>query len=271
MEYINCGNISLPLLGLGTYSIKGEELRDVVSRALDLGYSLFDTAIKYGNEKDLGVAVSGHKVVVQSKVASSYLLGNLRYLRLNGKSFISAYRSSKLSVGHEQLRVFLLHNPFVGCEKYYLKLAKECEDIAYGICNYSIAELSSLIEKTGIKPKIVQAEIHPYHSNKLLIAYCKDNGIVIEARSPFAHGDVMNEWESDYFLQNMAQKYKKTIPQIILRWITQQDIIAIVRSRDLKHLEENINIFDFTLSVEEMDYIDSMNRDVSFGAVSRKA
>ncbi len=114
-----------------------------------------------------------------------------------------------------------------------------------------------------------QIEIHPYHSSKELISFCQDNGIIVEARSPFAHGDALKDWGSDRILQNLSTEYQKTVPQIILRWITQQKVVVLPRSTTQKHIKDNINIFDFKMTESQLLMIDKLNRNQSFGIISK--
>lgn len=117
-------------------------------------------------------------------------------------------------------------------------------------------------------PDVVQVEIHPYFSNKSLIEFCHLHNIVIEARSPFAHGDAMNDWLNEPILQNIAIAHQSTIYQVILRWITQQNVIGLPRTSNIEHLKENMNSFDIILSEDEIRAIDSLNKNRSYGYVS---
>lgn len=273
MDYISNDTIKMPLLGLGTYTMHGDQLKDAVAIALQLGYSLFDTATKYCNEEDLGVAVKGApNIILQSKVHDSQLRGNLRYLRLNKKNVKKSFYISKDKL-EQAPSVYFLHSPFDGYERHYSELGRLRERgkvKAIGICNVEVDQLKNLIKTTGVKPDVVQAEIHPYHSNKQLINYCKAQDILVEARSPLAHGDVIQEWLSNDIMKRVAASYNKTVVQVVLRWITQQGVVAIVRSKNRRHLKDNINIFDFDLAQRDMDDIDMMNKNLSFGFVSSK-
>ena len=250
----------------------GEQLKNSVCEALKMGYVLFDTATKYANEKDLGKVLDGIEVIIQSKIHAAQLLGNIRYLWLNRKSIKKTFELSTGRLGTTP-SVYLLHSPFSGYEKYFGELASLRGNgivKAFGVCNVSLCQLKKLIDYTCQKPDIVQVEVHPYNSNKELIEYCKEQGIIVEARSPLAHGDIIQEWLSNTVLQDISSKYGKSIPQVILRWITQQNVVAIVRTVNLEHLKEDINIFDFSMTEEDIGKIDSLNRNQSFGFISSK-
>lgn len=271
MEYIDNGIIKLPILGLGTFTMHGEQLRSVVNEAVRLGYKLFDTATKYENEADLGVVLNrGIDHIIQSKVHATQLLGNMRFLRLNKKSI-----KKSILLSRDRLNtipdIYLLHSPFNGYENHLIDLysiRERGELKAMGICNITLTELRELINKTGIKPDIIQVEIHPFFNNRELVDYCNDKGIIVEARSPLAHGDALQEWQSNKVLQSISSNYGISIPQVILRWIIQQNVSVIVRTINSQHLKENIDIFNFSLTDKEMSFISSLNKNLSYGYIS---
>lgn len=273
MEYINNNQIQLPLIGLGTFSMHGEQLFNIISNAIQLGYSLFDTAVKYANEEDLGAVLKDtNNVLLQSKVHDIQLLGNLKYLRLNKKSVKKSYSLTTSRLGFAP-DIYFLHSTFKGYEHSFEKLVslrKKNIIKIIGICNISLDELKKLVKDTGLKPDIIQVEIHPYYNNRKILDYCKEQNIIVEARSPLAHGDVLHEWQSNTILQKIAFQHSKSVPQVILRWITQQNIIAITRTIDYNHLKDNINIFDFKLTEQNINDINSLNKDLSFGFISSK-
>ena len=110
-------------------------------------------------------------------------------------------------------------------------------------------------------------ELHPYHSSKALVEFCKENDIKLIARSPFAHGEILPLLSTDRDITSIANEHNKSVPQVILRWIIQQGVIALPRTKNKSHLQENINVFDFELTSSEMHVIDMKNKDLSFGAV----
>lgn len=278
MDYINVQNTQLPLVGLGTFSLKTDLMGNVFATAIENGCCLIDTAQRYGNEKDIQLAlgtigVPRDKVILETKVSGDLLLGNLRYLRLNKKSIKSTYRESCQNLGTSFLDIYLIHAPYNGFEKHYcnlIKLQEETDIKLIGICNVTIDHLKQLKTKTGAFPQLVQIEMHPYYTNKDLLLFCKDNGIAVESRSPFVHGDAFDEWNKEPILLSLSNKYNKTIPQIILRWVTQQDVIALPRSNNAEHIQENCNIFDFVLEESEIEQIDKMNKNKSFGCKPSK-
>lgn len=278
MDYINVHNVNLPLVGLGTFLIRPESMRFAIKTALDNGCCLIDTAQRYGNEKDIRATLAKQdvlreNVILETKVSGDMLLGNLRYLRLNRKSIKSTYRESCQNLGTDYLDIYLIHAPYNGFEMHYRKLIKLQEYAGIkliGICNVTIDHLKQLKSKVGVFPQLIQIEMHPYYTNKELLLFCKDNGVAVEARSPFVHGDAFDEWNKEPILFSLSNKYNKTVPQIILRWVTQQNVIAIPRSNNAEHIQENCSIFDFALEGSEIEKINKLNKDKSFGCKSSK-
>ena len=198
-------------------------------------------------------------------------MGSLSKLRLDKQSVKKAFRKSLDRLN--KIDVFLIHSYFYGCERFYKDLIslKDEKLVPFiGICNCNISQLQNIYNCVGEYPMVVQVEIHPYNSQKKIIDFCHNNNIIIEARSPFAHGDVMHEWYENKRLLDIANYYNKSIPQIILRWLIQQNIIPIYRSTNINHISENININDFSLTLDQMNIIDKLNKDISFGFISNK-
>lgn len=274
MEFVEKDNIRLPKMGLGTFLMSEDILEKVIPESLRIGYTLFDTAHRYQNEKPLGKILKSYEhynPVIETKVHPVQLLGNLRYLRLNRHNIRSTYRQACRNLQVDYIDVFMIHGVFNGYERHLARLLEIKDEIKaglVGICNINIQQLRSFQSSFGKLPDIVQIEIHPYHNNKELVDFCKANSVLIQARSPFAHGDAMEQWYKEDVLIKIAKRYNATIPQIILRWITQQDIIAIHRSTNMYHLQENMDSFELKLTDEEISMIDSLNKDLSFGFIS---
>ena len=273
MDYIQVNEkLKLPVIGLGTYGIPQQSFDDVIKHSLSCGYQFFDTARKYANEEALGKQLAGKtSVVVETKCDSVFLRGNTRFLWLNGHSMSKGLALSQTKL-NRNIDVLMIHtSPFKGYEKFYkqlVNLKSEQKIKAFGICNVKKEDIEQIYQKTGVFPDIVQIEVHPYFANEELIAFCRKNKIIVEARSPFAHGDVMEEWKNHPVLKRLAGRYMKTVPQIILRWIVQQRIIALPRSSNYSHLSENIDIFDFSLNEDDMYAVSALNRNLSFGCLS---
>lgn len=273
MEFVTLNNgLVLPQVGLGTYTIK--DSRQIVS-ALEEGYRLFDSAIKYGNEKEIGNAIlsSGYKdTCVISKISGEHYVGRKRYLYLNRKSVKRCLQNSNKAMFKQGPSIYLLHylfDNYVAAYKELISLYEEGKIKAIGVCNCeSIEKLQRIKDLCGQFPMINEVEIHPYYSQQELITFCKDNQIQLIARSPLAHGDILDDLQPK--LCSLTQKYNKSVVQIILKWIIQQGIIAIPRTKNVEHLKQNLDLFDFSLSEKEMQYINNLNMNKSFGCFTTR-
>ena len=165
----------------------------------------------------------------------------------------------------DYLDLYLIHWPFLNYEHLWEEVAKIYEKglvKAIGVCSFEPEHLERLKQVSGIIPAVNQFEISPFNTRKPLIEYCKNNSIQVEAFSAFGVGrnkDVVPDIMSDKTLAEIAKVHDKTIAQVILRWLVQQDIIVIPRSKNPARQKENISVFDFELSDEEMGIIDGMN------------
>lgn len=263
----------LPKIGLGTFTIHDSEY---FSKAVDAGCLLYDTAAKYGNESALGRALqqndSDENIVVISKVNELLYLGRRRYFHLDRKSIKTCFRKASERLYGRCPDVFLLHSVFDRYTEAYMELLSlyECGEVkAIGICNcLDVKELENIRDKCGSYPMINQIEVHPYYYPHEMIDFCINHGIQVIARSPLAHGDILDEMNEK--LGKMAYCYSKTLAQIILRWLFQKGIVSIARTSNLEHLKENISIYNFELSERDVRYIDSLNINQSFGYFSKR-
>lgn len=274
MEYVTLNNgVKMPMVGLGTFPLIGKQLIDTAKIAKELGYEMFDTASAYNNEHDLGIGLelnnnTSDKTFISSKVNWVQLRGRLRYLFLNRETIKSAYKHSCKRLGVDKLDLFLLHQPFDGfCEAYkeMIDLYEQGKVRAIGVCNFDNDELKKLYASCGQYPMINQTEISPRNSFKDIIHFCQDNGIQVEAYSPFGRGNLVEELMNDKELLAIGKNHNKTVGQIVLKWIVQQNIIVIPRSTNYNRLKQNLDIFNFKLTSEEMNIIDKMNQNRVFG------
>ena len=242
MEYVILANgVKMPLVGLGTYPLRGMELQKIVQLTNTLGYQLYDTAYLYQNEKAIGATLRNENVdrknlFITSKLSGYQVIGHKYLLRLDRMSVERAFHGT--------------------CNR------------AIGVCNCEIEHLRKLKAECGTFPMVNQIEMHPYHSRQDIVSFCHDNGIQVEAYSPFAHGDTLGELIKNKELSAMANDYHKSVPQITLRWLVQRKIVVIPRSTKLQHLKECIDIFDFNLTESEMEKIDHLDKGKSYGVRS---
>lgn len=275
MNLINAGGLDFSQIGLGTFPLKGEALNNALATAVSNGYSLIDTAFKYQNEAAIGEFLrNNHNVIVQTKFSVTQLsYKKFLWFMYGRKTTKNAIDGSMERLQKSCLDVYLLHSPSNGYVDFYgdLKEFREHNKVkVIGVCRFDEYQLQDIKNKHGEYPTIDQIEVHPFYTNKRVIDFCKENGIVVEARSLFTHGDALQELMQSDILNRIAKEFGKSVPQVIIRWVVQQGLIAIVKSGAPNHIKENVDVFDFCLTDKQMALIDSMNRDQSFGCVSTR-
>jgi len=253
--------VKMPWLGLGTYLSEPGEVEDAVKTALQVGYRSIDTAAFYRNELNIGKAikesdVNRDEIFLTSKVWNS----DQGYDKT-----LQAFDKSLEQLGTEYLDLYLVHWPvkgkFLDTWKALEKLYEEKRVRAIGVSNFLVHHLEELMGKAKIIPMVNQVEFHPYLVQKDLMLFCLENNIQQEAWSPIMKGRA-NEVE---LLRKLAEKYKKTPTQIVLRWDLQHNVVTIPKSVHDNRIEENSQIFDFTLTEDEMASIDMLDKHDRFG------
>lgn len=259
----------IPINGIGTWQLHGDELQSAVNTANELGISLIDTADTYGNEDDLCKLLRGgclQNVMLTTKVHIPTHRGKYKYFPWLRKTVKNAFIRSCERLGRKP-DIYLLHHcngDYIRRFKKMIRLYKQGAVKAIGICNANIENLKEIIDKTGFVPQICQIQLHPLYTKKKLLEYCRQVGIVCEAHTQFALGD--RELLDNPVLKEIADLHGKTVYQVILRWIVQQGIVVIPRSSKSKNIRSNAEIFDFELSEDEMEEIDALNCDKSVKA-----
>lgn len=279
MEYIALNNgVRMPQVGLGTFLIPKENLSRTIAQAYEMGYRQFDTAWRYHNETDIARALKSNgikreDVFITTKVNADalYYFGYWygKHSIINVRSFkpvSKAIQESFDNLATDYIDLFLVHWPWPIYRKMYKQLTKfykEGRIRAIGVCSCLPPHLEALKEISDVVPAVNQFEISPLNTQKELIKYCKDRGIQVEAMSTFSHfrsNMPRNEILENVVIQPIAEKYKKSVAQVILRWLIQQKIIVIPKTWNDIHLRENISLFDFALTDEEMIIIDSLDQ-----------
>jgi 2,5-diketo-D-gluconate reductase B len=252
---VKANGAEIPLLGLGTWDLRGRACARVVEQALRLGYCHIDTAEMYENEREVGegIRVSGVKrnaVFVTTKIWPSHYAP--RELERAARDCLVRLRLSEVDL-------LLLHwpNPQIPLEETLGALCKVKHDgLArnIGISNFTVALIEQAL-KIATEPLVCdQVECHPFLDQSKVIAACRDHGMAVVAYSPIARGKV----RGNDVLEKVGAAHKKTAAQICLRFLVQQNIVVIPRTSKIERLSENAAIFDFTLSNEEMNEIDAL-------------
>ncbi|MHA2390539.1 MAG: aldo/keto reductase [Promethearchaeota archaeon] len=247
--------VEIPFLGLGTYPLRGKEAYQAVLWALEIGYSLIDTASFYGNEKEIGNALKDspiprEEIFVTTKVWNSEQGYN---------NTLDAFENSLKRLQLEYIDLYLIHWPISGLRnetwKALEKIYKEGNVRAIGVSNYTIRHLEDLSETSNSIPVVNQIEFSPFLFQKELMDYCQSKNIAVEAYTPLTRGRRFN----NEVLRSISHKYNKTPAQILIRWGLQHEFIEIPKSGSKEHLIENANVFDFKIIDSDMSQLDVLN------------
>ena len=247
--------VKMPSIGFGTYkSGNDEETAKIIRYALKIGYRQIDTASFYGNEVGIGNGIKESGVNREE----IFLVTKLWNDDHGYDKTIEAFNKSLERLQVDYIDLYLIHWPNkLNSEtwKAFEHLYKTGKVKSIGVCNFKIGHLEELKKTAEIMPMVNQVEIHPQSSKNDMLRYCEENNIQLVAWSPIMRGKLF----SNELILGLAEKYKKTIAQIILRWHVQRGIIPIPKSSNEGRIKENLSIFDFELSNDDMSIIDSLN------------
>jgi 2,5-diketo-D-gluconate reductase B len=255
MQFVEANGARIPAIGLGTWELRGRTCARLVEQALKLGYRHIDTAQIYENESEVGEGlrasgISRDDVFVTTKVWTTHFAPN--DLERSAKESLAKLRLA-------QVDLLLLHwpNPRIPLRETLGALAhvKQLGLARHiGVSNFTVALIEEAVAACPEPLVCDQVEYHPYLDQSRVLRACADHGMALVAYSPVAKGRIKN----DEVLAGIGEKYGKTAAQVCLRWLVQQNVAAIPRTSKIERLSENIAIFDFDLSDEEMRQISAM-------------
>lgn len=256
MDYITLNNgVKMPVAGIGTFLLSPDEAEASCLSALGCGYRLIDTANAYVNEKAVGRAMKKSGLARQEIFLETKLWPTFY-------SDENAVDDTLERLGTDYIDLMLLHQP-AGCylTGYRLleKAYKEGKVKAIGLSNFTEAQIEEIIDACEIKPAVLQTEVHPYAQAKELKKLLSKADMAIQAWYPLGHGDKALLEEPVF--TSLAEKYKKTNAQIILRWHVQAGNIIIPGSKNPYHIKANLDLFDFALTREEMAEIEGLDQE----------
>jgi diketogulonate reductase-like aldo/keto reductase len=255
--------VEMPWLGFGVWQVKdGEEVETAVSNAIKSGYRSIDTAAVYGNEEGVGNAIKNSGVPrEQLFITTKVWNADQGY-----DTTLAAFEASLKRLQLDYIDLYLIHWPTKG--KYtetwraLEQLYKDGKVRAIGVSNFHIHHLKDVFESGTIKPMVNQVEYHPLLTQQELRAFCRENGIQLEAWSPLMQGKNLQ----DPVLVEIGQKYGKSPAQIVLRWDLQNEVVTIPKSTNEERIRQNMDVFDFELSSDDIAVLDGMNKNQRFGA-----
>jgi diketogulonate reductase-like aldo/keto reductase len=253
--------VQMPIVGFGVYQIADtEECERSVYEAIRAGYRLIDTAAAYQNEEAVGKAIEKSGVTREEIFVTTKLWIQDAGYESTKKAFERSLKRLQL----DYLDLYLIHQPYgdvYGSWRAMEELYREGKIRAIGVSNFQPDRLMDLMVHNEVVPAVNQIETHPFNQQIETQKFLEENKVQIESWGPFAEGK-NNIFENELLLA-IAEKYKKTVAQVILRWLTQRGVVVIPKSVRKERIVENFNIFDFELSPEDMNAIISLDTKVS--------
>lgn len=256
---LNDGN-TIPQLGFGVYQIEPKDTAEAVGRALEIGYRHIDTAEMYGNEAEVGEAVRASGLDRGEVFVTSKLNNGFHRPQDARRAFESTLSALKM----DYVDLFLIHWPlptrydgdFVSTWKALEEFQRDGRARSIGVSNFQVPHLERLAAEADVVPAVNQIEVHPYLTNEQVRAYGSEHNILTEAWSPIAQGRVLD----DPTIVDVAEQVGRTPAQVVLRWHVQRGDIVFPKSTTPKRIEENFQLFDFTLDDTAMERISGLDR-----------
>jgi diketogulonate reductase-like aldo/keto reductase len=229
---------------------------EAVRRAIEMGYRMIDTSGDYGTQPAVGQGfrdsgMDRGQVYIVTKVEE------------NEDAYLST-KSDLDELGLDYADLMLIHRPpphgaGAGLWKGLIRAKREGLTKDIGVSNYSIEQMQELADETGEMPVVNQIEWSPFGHSEEMLDFCEENGIIIQAYSPLTRGKKLG----NDTLEDLADKYERSVPQIIIRWNLQLGTVPIIKANSVEHMRENLNVFDFVLNPDDMELLDKLNKEYS--------
>ncbi|MEU0926354.1 aldo/keto reductase [Streptomyces malaysiensis] len=250
--------LEIPQLGFGVFQVEDEQTTSAVLSAVEAGYRSIDTAAIYGNEAGVGRALATSGVPREEL----FLTTKLWNADQGYDSTLAAFDTSLAKLGTDYVDLYLIHWPTPARDRYLdtwralEKLLADGRTRAIGVSNFQPAHLERLLDHSGVVPVVNQIELHPYLQQRELRAFHAQHDIATEAWSPLAQGALLQ----DPALDAIARRHGRTPAQVVLRWHLQLGNVVIPKSVTPARIRENIDVFDFTLTAEDIEAINALDR-----------
>ncbi|NED84217.1 aldo/keto reductase [Streptomyces sp. SID11233] len=258
MKTVTLNNgVEMPLLGFGVYQIPAEDTERNVSDALAAGYRLLDTAAAYGNEEAVGRAIRTSGIPREELFVTTKLWIQDALAQDNTRR---AFETSLTKLGLDHLDLYLMHQPFgdvYGQWRTMEALNRDGLTRAIGVANFYPDRLIDLIVNNEITPAVNQIETHPFFQRADYHALMREHGVQHQSWGGFAEGK--NDLFTNPLLADIGKEHGKSVAQVVLRWLTQRDVITIPKSVRAERMAENFNVFDFDLTDEQMAEIATLD------------
>ena len=248
----------LPVIGFGTYPHRGDDSQVTTAHALEAGYRLLDTALRYGNEAAVGRAVAASGLDRDDILITTKVPG-----RHHGyDETIKALRESLDNLGTDRVELYLIHWPLPRIDRYVdtwralIELREQGLARSIGVSNFTEAHLRRIIDETGVVPAVNQVELHPHFPQQQLRAVHAELGILTESWSPLGRGGLLGEPA----IGEIARAHLVSPAQVVLRWHLQLGVVPIPMSADAQRQRQNLDVFGFTLTEQEMATLSGMQR-----------
>lgn len=267
METMTLNNaVEMPVVGLGVFRVEDhDELVEAITHAIVSGYRSIDTAAIYGNEEAVGEGIRKGLAATGLKREDLFITSKIWNEDMRQGNVVGAYEESLRKMQLDYLDLYLIHWPvadkyvdtWLGMEQLY----KEDKVRSIGVSNFQVSHLEALAKVSSVTPVINQVEYHPMLIQTELKAYLEDHNIQMESWSPLMNGEIL----ANPVMLKLAEKYDKSVAQLIIRWNIQTNVITIPKSTNKGRLIENLDVFDFQIDFTDIELINGLNEDRRVG------
>ncbi|EOD4372526.1 aldo/keto reductase [Staphylococcus aureus] len=253
-------DVKIPVLGFGVFQIPQEQTAEAVKEAIKAGYRHIDTAQSYLNETEVGQGIEASGI----DRSELFITTKVWIENVNYEDTIKSIERSLQRLNLDYIDLVLIHQPYndvYGSWRALEELKETGKIKAIGVSNFGVDRIVDLAIHNQIQPQVNQIEINPFHQQEEQVAALQQENVVVEAWAPFAEGK--NQLFQNQLLQAIADKYNKSIAQVILRWLVERDIVVLAKSVNPERMAQNLDIFDFELTEEDKQQIATLEESNS--------